>query len=96
MRYGPVDWLPWQLSLIIAMVIVVMRFVTMAIVTMVIVTMVIACHTFQIFESAVYPPDDTWHRNVNKDDRGSKRINKAVSPSKLPAGTHSTQGVIYS
>ena len=41
MRYGPVDWLPWQLSLIIAMVIVVMRFVTMAIVTMVIVTMVI-------------------------------------------------------
>ena len=57
---------------IIAMVIVVMKFVTMAIVTMV-------THTFQIFESAVYPPDDTWHQNVNKNDRGSKRINKAVS-----------------
>jgi len=40
----------------------------------------------QVFESAVYPPDNTWHKNSYRPDKGNKRVDSAVSPCAIKPG----------
>jgi len=34
---------------------------------------------YEVFESAVYPPDNTWHKNSYRPDKGNKRVDSAVA-----------------